>query len=96
MDPLIIAFLVMISSFMSSFFIIWSYLKPISDSIDNQKVTNQNDETNVQSNDPISPHPVLTSRPNTPSKIVPNPNHDISPTPKPLFQSPITLISQSD
>lgn len=93
MDPLTIALLVMISSFMSSFFIIWSYLKPISNSIDHQKVTNQNDDTNVQPNDPILPHPVLISRPNTPLKTIPNPNHDISPTPKPLFQSPIPIKS---
>lgn len=96
MDPLIIALLVMISSFMSSFFIIWSYLKPISDSIDNQKVTTQNDDINVQPNDPLSPRPVLTSQPTMSSKIVPNLDHDLSPIPRPLVQSPITIMSQSD
>lgn len=96
MDPLTIAIFIMVLSLLSGVLRIWAYLKPKSILIDHQKATNQNDDTNVQPNDPISPHPVLISRPNTPLKTIPNPNHDISPTPKPLFQSPIPIKSPQD
>jgi len=97
MDPLGIAILVMISSFVSSFLMIWSHLKPISIPIDNQKVINQSTETNPKSIDRASHHPVLTQQQNTSPEIVvelDTPDNDLLFTSDKFNHYPYPMISR--